>query len=195
MANSTADYGFVFHKGPYGEPALKEMVKPTAVEDVFVGDVVALGGSAVDGVPTLILHVTGALTMFGVVMGFKSATRSSLTAQYAASADVVTCMVMPCYPEIEFRVNSVQARQNDVGLFFNVDDAVGSQLTGKSGMFMVNEAGSTTTGGLRLVGFARRPDNEFSTTDSTDTDDVDCIVVFHESIWLIPGDDDLDTGV
>jgi hypothetical protein len=188
MANATASYGFVYVKSLYGpEPPNIECAALTAASDLYVGDPVKLSGTGdSQGRPSITKADAGDM-VFGVVEGFKATGPDNLNKMYSDSADTV--MVKPALPGVVFRVNggsvaSNGASLNDIGLRFDHIDAAGSSLDGKSGFYLDmggTTAGSSTENQWLLIGFDRRPDNEFSTTVGTDTDNVDLLVVCLES--------------
>jgi len=191
MANATADYGFAYVKSHSGEPKAIGCAVLTAGTDLYVGDPVILSGTGdSSGRPSITRAAaqTTTVNVFGVVQGFKATGTDNLSKQYSDSADTV--IVLPTTPGSIWRVNSDSASLDDIGLRFDHIVAAGSSLTGRSGYYLdvnTTTAGSATSNCWMLVGFDRRPDNEFSTTVSTDTDDVDCLVMCVESVWLTGG--------
>ncbi len=194
MANSTADYGFSYVRSHLGEPKQIECAALSAAENLFVGDPVKLSGTGdSQGRPSITVADAGDENIFGVVEGVKATGPDNLAKMYSNSAD--TIMVMPTGPGVVFRVNgpgggASEASLNDIGLLFNHKAGAGDSLTGRSGYYL--DMGETTGGNAStnqwlLIGFDRRQDNEFSTTVSTDTSNVDLLVVCAESTWHTGG--------
>jgi len=193
MANATADYGFSYVRSYVGpEPANIECAALTGDADLYVGDPVKLSGSGdSSGRPSITVAAAGDM-VFGVVEGFKATGPDNLNKMYSNSADTV--MVKPTLPGVVFRVNAggaTGARLDNIGLRLDHVAGSGDTLTGRSGysLDMSEGAGSesTTENQWLVIGFDRRPDNEFSTTVSTDTIDVDLLVVCLESTWMQDG--------
>jgi len=189
MANATADYGFSYVRSYAGpEPANIECAALTAASDLYVGDPVKLSGTGdSSGRPSITVAAAGDM-VFGVVEGFKASGPDNLNQMYSNSADTV--MVKPTLQGVVFRVNTSNttgARLDDIGLRFDHVATAGDTLTGRSGYALdVGEdatAGSSTENQWLLIGFDRRPDNEFSTTVTTDTINVDLLVVCLETTW------------
>ena len=178
MANATADYGFSYVRSLLGpEPANIECAVLTAGSDLYVGDPVKLSGTGdSQGRPSITVAAAGDF-VFGVVEGIKATGPDNLNKQFSDSADTV--MVKPAMQGVVFRVNTDSFNLNDIGLRFDHKAGSGDDLTGRSGYFLdvnTTTAGSTTENQWLLLQVDRRPDNEFSTTVSTDTDDVDVLV-------------------
>jgi len=193
MANSTADYGFVPVASYGGEIRQIECAALTAASDLYVGDPVKLSGTGDSSArPSITVAAAGDANIFGVVVGIKASGPDGLTKMYSDSADTV--IVVPTLPGTVFRVNASNttgARLDDIGLRFDHVAGTGDTLTGKSGYALdVGEdatAGSSSSNQWALIGFDRRPDNEFSTTVTTDTPNVDLLVVCSESFWHTGG--------
>ena len=191
MANVTADYGFAYVRTHGAKPQGIECAVLTAGSDLYVGDPVILSGTGDSQSRPSITQAaadTSTVNIYGVVQGFKATGTDNLSKQYSDSADTV--IVLPTVPGSIWRVNSDSASLNDIGLRFDHKIVAGSTLTGRSGYYLdvnTTTAGSATSNAWMLMGFDRRPDNEWSTTVTTDTDDVDCLVMCVESVWLLGG--------
>jgi len=189
MANATADYGFVPLYSLVGEIRQIECAALTAASDLYVGDPVKLSGTGdSSGRPSVTVAAAGDATIFGVVVGIVASGPDNLNKQYSNSADTV--MVVPALAATVFRVNASNttgASLNDIGLTFDHVATAGDTQTGRSkyalDMGEDATAGATTANQWRLIGFDRRSDNEFSTTVSTDTANVDLLVTCVESVW------------
>ncbi len=193
MANATADYGFSYVRSYYGpEPANIECAALTAADNLFVGDPVKLSGTGdSQGRPSITVAAAGDM-VFGIVEGVKATGPDNLNKQFSNSAD--TIFVKPTLSGVVFRVNAggaTGAKLDNIGLRLDHLAGSGDTLTGRSGysLDMSEGAGSESTveNQWLVIGFDRRPDNEFSTTVSTDTIDVDLLVVCLESTWLQDG--------
>jgi len=190
MANATADYGFVALYSLVGEIRQMECAALTAASNLFVGDPVKFSGTADSQArPSITVAAAGDTSIMGVVSGIKATGPDNLNKLHSDSADTV--IVTPTLPTTVFRANASNttgARLDDIGLLFDhFAGAGGDTLTGRSGYAIDigedGQAGATTGNSWRLIGFDRRPDNEFSTTVSTDTANVDLLVVCVETIW------------
>ena len=191
MANATADYGFAFVRSYDVEATHIECAVLTGGSDLFVGDPVVLAGSGdSQGRPTVTRAAddTTTVNVFGVIDGIKATGSDGLNKQFSDSADTV--IVIPTMPGYVFRVNASNTTGvslNDIGQRMDHVQAAGDSKTGRSGYALdVGEDGSSpspTTNGWLLIGFDRRADNSFSTTVSTDTINVDCLVTCVESSW------------
>jgi len=191
MANATADYGFSYVRSHFGEPQEIECAALAAAADLYVGDPVKLSGTGdSQGRPSITVAAAGDM-VFGVVTGVKATGPDNLNKMYSDSAD--TIIVTPAGPGVVFRVNAGSvsgANLNDIGLRFDHIAGTGDALSGRSRYHLDmgdTTAGSATENQWLLIGFDRRPDNEFSTTVSTDTIDVDLLVVCLESTWMQDG--------
>jgi len=192
MANATADYGFSYVRSYGVEPSTIECAALTAASDLYVGDPVILSGTGdSSGRPSITRAAadTSTVNVFGVVAGIKATGPDNLNKLYSDSADTV--IVIPTMPGTVWRVNGSDVTSNgtslnDIGLRFDHIVVAGDTLTGRSQYYLDmggTTAGSATDNAWLLIGFDRRPDNEFSTTVGTDTDDVDCLVICAESVW------------
>ena len=193
MANATADYGFAYVRCHLGDPQPIECAALAAASDLYIGDPVKLSGTADSSArPSITVAAAGDTSIFGVVTGVKATGPDNLNKMHSTSAD--TIIVMPTGPGAIFRVNASGAtgtRLDDIGLGFDHVAGTGDTLTGRSGyaldMGEDASAGATTGRQWRVIGFDRRPDNEYSTTVTTDTINVDLLVVCAESFWFTGG--------
>jgi len=193
MANATADYGFVPVKSYGGEIRHIRCAIAAGYGTVIgVGDAVSLDGSGFGGNPTVRVAPadTSTIMIFGVVVGIEATGPDGLATLHSAASTAGTALVVPALPGTVFRVNAsgaTGASQNDIGMRFDHVLGTADTLTGKSGyaldMGEDAQAASATENGWLLIGFDDRPDNEFSTTLSTDTINVDCLVTCVESSW------------
>ena len=192
MANVDADYGFEPMSNYSGY--IREMECAVLAGygiALFVGDPVKFGGTGdSQGRPSIIVSDAGDTNTMGVIIGFKASSPDSLTTQHSLASTADIAIVVPTLPFTVFRVNASNttgARLNDIGLLFDHVAGTGNSKTGRSGyaLDMGEDAtsGATTANTWRLFGFDRRPDNEFSTTVTTDTTNVDLLVVCVETIW------------
>ena len=199
MANASANYGLVPYKNLNGT-AFATMSCHTAVglnQALFVGDPVILAGSGapLTAEPTVTIAVGAAGTpstnLFGVVVGVSAVGPDSLNTLGAPAVTANTVQVVPFLPGYIMRCNHANAAEstggfalNDIGLGYDLRAAAGDTLTGKSGWFLDDTTGEATTATqTRLIGFDNRPDNTWSTTLATDTDDIDVLVVVAQSFW------------
>jgi len=196
MANVSQDYGFVPVDTLSGEIRKIECSKAAGLNEAhFVGDPVKLAGSGdTSGRPTVQIADAGDANIFGVIVGIKATGPDGLATLSSAASTAATLIVVPTLPGTVFRVNASNttgARLDDIGLGFDHVATAGDTLTGRSNYALdVGEdasAGATTGRQWRVIGFDRRPDNEFSTTVTTDTADVDLLVVCAESFWHTGG--------
>lgn len=190
MANLTAAYGFVPMYSYSGEIREIECAALTGDSDLYVGDPVKLSGTGdSQGRPSITVAAAGDALVFGVVVGVKATGPDNLNKMYSDSAD--TIIVVPTLMGTVFRVNpagGTGVALDDIGLLHDHISGSGDTLTGRSGYELnVGEGGgtapATTNNTWRLIGFDRRADNVFSTTVSTNTVDVDCLVICVESAW------------
>ena len=195
MANATADYGFVPVKSLVGEiRTIRCAVAAGYGVALFVGDPVELAGSGFNAHPTIQVSAAANVNTFGVVVGFEATGPDSLTTQHSLASTAGTAIVVPTLPGTIFRVNSSNttgARLDDIGLRFDHVAGTGDSLTGKSGYALDlgddATAGSATENQWLLIGFDDRVDNEYSTTVTTDTANIDLLVVCAESTWHTGG--------
>jgi len=188
MANATANYGFTYVRSHFGEPQPIECAVLAAGSDLYVGDPVQLSGTGDSSGRPSVTEAAATEVVYGVVVGIKATGPDGLNKQYSDSADTV--IVIPAGPGVVFRVNTDSFSLNDIGLRFDHIAAAGSSLTGKSGYMLdcnTTTAGSATANQWLVHGIDRRPDNEFSTTVGTDTDDVDVLVTCANSAWMQDG--------
>jgi len=191
MANATADYGFVPYDSISGEIRTFEAAVLVAAGDLFVGDAVEFSGTGdSQGRASIDAAAAAAARICGVIVGFKASGPDGLATQYIASANAGTAIVVPTLSTTIFRVNGHGATGvalNDIGLSADHVAGSGDVLTGKSGFTLDLGEGATapTANDLSWLiwGFDRRADNEFSTTVSTNTIDVDILVRCKESYW------------
>ena len=186
MANATADYGFVPLYSLSGDIRNINCAVLAAATDLYVGDPVKFSGTGdSSGRPSITRADAGDDTVMGVIIGFKASGPDNLNQMYSTGAD--TAIVTPTLAHTVFRVNAggtTGVDLNDIGNCFNHVYAAGDALTGKSGCYIDSTTAATTGTTWRLIGFADRPDNEFSATVSTDTLDTDILVTCVESIWV-----------
>ena len=194
MANATADYGFVPVQSLLGEiRTVRCSVAAGYGTALFVGDPVSLAGSGgSNGYPTITVAAadTSTVMVYGVIVGFEATGPDGLATQYSLASTAGTAIVVPTLPGTIFRVNTSNttgARLDDIGLRFDHVATAGDTLVGKSNyaLDMGDDAtaGSATSNTWMLIGFDNRPDNEFSTTVTTDTINVDLLVTCAESSW------------
>lgn len=195
MANASNDYGLV----PYG--TLSGGPIPTRVVDVasgtaalFVGDpVIPTGTGDIFGRLGVVIAVgsegTESTNIYGVVVGFNPKGPDSLTTHAGATGAVRTAIVALAMPDVLFRVNASNttgASPNDVGAGFDLVAGTGSSLTGRSGWALdmgEDTQAAATSGQVRLIAFDPRPDNTIGAAVSTDSPNVDCLVIFAESYF------------
>lgn len=194
MANVSANYGFAYVRSHGAEPKDIECAALTGATDLYVGDPVVLSGSGDSfGRPSVTRAGADTTTVmvFGVIQGVKATGPDNLHKQYSDSAD--TIIVKPTLPGTVWRVNSGEVgghgfALNDIAQRLDHIVVAGSTLTGRSGYYldMGGSTGASNTSNCWLILQPdRRPDNEFSTTVSTDTDNVDLLVMCIESTWVL----------
>jgi len=203
MANATANYGLVpvrYLGGPGGLPQNIECVVAAGygASILYVGDPVILAGSGDPGtgMPTVQIAVgaegSPSENLFGTIMGVSAEGPDSLNVLGSPVSTRSILQVCPFLPGLILRINhktsgSASASAislNDIGRGKDLRLGAGDSLTGKSGWVMDDTTGDATTGTqLRLIAFDNRTDNEFSSTVSTDTANVDCLVVVAQSFW------------
>lgn len=194
MANATASYGFVPVKSLLGEiRTMRCSIAAGYGTALYVGDPVSLDGSGVGTYPTIRVAPADSSTVnvFGVIVGFEATGPDGLATLYSPASTAGTAIVVPTLPGTIFRVNagsvaSNSAALNDIGMRHDHILGAGDTLTGKSGVYLDmggTTAQSATGNAWLLIGFDNRPDNEYSTTAATDTDNVDLLVTCVESSW------------
>ncbi len=128
---------------------------------VFIGDAVKSGGSAdADGVPTVIQAAAGD-TIRGVVVGIVPETSESLMYRAASTARYVLVNDDPdtVFEIQEDSVGGALAAAN-VGQNADLIVAAGDTASARSGMELDSSSAAGTTAQLRILGLAKRADNE-----------------------------------
>jgi len=147
---------------------------------IFVGDLVKLnGGGTADGTPAVSQCAASGIPV-GVVVGMvpakmdpiggKMSTGSTTldTPQYAAATAAVVKYIMVAddpnlIMEVQEDADTSTVAVTQLGLNFNFVVGSGSTTTGTSAMQLDSNTGNTTnTLPLKLVGFARRVDNDLA---------------------------------
>ena len=172
MANVDAAFGFRpigSDFGPYNGKTQRCFVPTSATTtDLFVGDLVSIGGSAsTDGYPTVAM-ITSSTTVpfYGVVSGIE-ANKSDLSIQYGKKGTARYVQVVPLtggYFEVQFDGLSELA---DVGLNTLVVLGAGSTVTGQSG-YEISATDPTVTADneVQIIAFKDSPDNDPTLTNA-----------------------------
>lgn len=132
----------------------------------FRGDFVKLAGSsdATTGVPTVI-QAAATDRLFGAIVGFMP-NLSDLTQNHRTASTLRYCMVA-AGPDIIFEMQEDSVGNNMdadmVGLATDIVVGAGNTRTGWSGMELDSSDTATAAGQVRIMGLARKPDNEVGT--------------------------------
>ena len=171
MANKSAPQGFKpvsATGGPYNGATVRVNIPATdTTTDVFIGDVVKVGGGAsTQGYPTVTVVTATTDVPYGVVTSF-DANKSDLSINYGKKGTArfgQVALVDGTFFEVE--TNAVMEAA-DVGM--NVDYALtaGSTVTGYSKYAVVGGNVSTSAGDvLQIVSFVDREDNDLTLTNA-----------------------------
>ena len=149
---------------PYNGAFNLYYVPATDTVAIFVGDAVKSGGSSdSEGVPSA-AQVAAGDAIRGIVVGIKPVTDESLNYRaasteryiYVADAPDIVC-------EIQEDSGGAALTAASVGLNADVVVAAGNTTVGRSGMELDSSTAATGSAQLRILGLARRPDNEIGT--------------------------------
>ena len=182
MANATTAFGFRPVKEPDPSSLMTVVLLASYATDVFVGDVVVPAGSGevINGYMSVQQAAAGNANSLGVIVGFEPSSPDALTSRYGAASTLRYAKIVPTWQSTIFEVMANAAIANtDLGNGFDLAVAAGSTTTGFSGMTLDVSSAATTGTTLRALGFANRPDNDFSTNNTG----IKCYVFFAESIW------------
>lgn len=170
MANRDAPRGFRLIGTLSGrQPQLREYYIPSTDNvAVFVGDAVKLGGGADGvGVPTCAQaaatnQLLGVVTGINQVKGMTDANFSLYRTYRPASVGMYVTVCDDPDAEYEIQADDVGATlaAADVGLNASLIVAAGDTVTGMSGMELDTESKHTNVLELKILGLAKRPDNE-----------------------------------
>lgn len=172
MANADAAFGFrpVNRDGsPYNGATLRCVIAAGDSTATFIGDAVKIGGTSINGYPTVVQAAAGD-PVFGVVTAFE-ADPDGLGNQYRVASTQRFCQVAPAqnsYFEVQSDDDTTALAITDVGLNANFIVGSGSTTYGVSAMELDSSGASTTnTLDLQIVGLVDRDDNLLSGTGST----------------------------
>lgn len=144
---------------------IRKYYVPSAVANVFVGDLVKLGGSAdANGIPSIALCTAGD-TPCGVCVGPVHETKDNLGKRYSPTGANRYIMVEDSPGAIcEIQAEETAAiAANDIGLNGTYVATVGSTSTGQSAFELdtgvATALATTSTLPLQLIGIKQSPDN------------------------------------
>ena len=175
MANADAPFGFrpVNRDGsPYNGATLRCVIPVGDGTATFIGDAVVLGGTSIDGYPTVAqgAGTPGTTINFGVVTAFE-ANPDGLSDQYRKASTKRFCQVCVAdnqYFEVQCDDDTTATAITDVGLNANIVVGSGDTAYGISAMELDSDsAAGTDTLDLQIVALVDRPDNLLSGTGST----------------------------
>lgn len=132
---------------------------------LYVGDPVKLAGSADSAGVASVTHCAAADTITGAVVGFADV--ASMELGYGAASTARYPLVahgQDILFEIQEDSDGAALTADEVGLNAQIIVAAGSAYTKRSGVELdSSSAAVTATHGLRIRGFAQRPDNAIGT--------------------------------
>ena len=168
MANTDNAFGFrpvrKLSGAPYNGATTAYSTASGDSTAIFIGDPVILSGTSQTIEGTVYADVDQAATgdvIVGVVTAVKAATRDSLTYRAASTQRIVyVCTDPDMLYEIQEVAGGTALTANDIGLNANFIVAVGSTVTGLSGVELNNSGEATTnTLDVQIIGLVDRPDN------------------------------------
>jgi hypothetical protein len=172
MANADAAFGFRpinMDGSPYNGGTQRCHIATTATAAVFVGDPVKISGASSQGYPGVVQAAAGD-PVYGVVTSIE-ANPSDLSLQYRAAATDRFLKIVVAdgskYFEIQSDDDTTALAEAGVGLNANFIVAVGSTVTGLSGVELNSDgAAATSTLDLQIIALVDRADNLLADTGS-----------------------------
>lgn len=185
MANATTAFGFRPVKPPDPSSLMTVCLLASYATDAFIGDVVVPAGSGelINGYMSVQVAAAGNANSIGVIVGFEPSSPDGspgLTSRYGPASTLRYAKIVPTFQSTIFECQANAAVTNtDLGNGYDIVATAGSTVTGFSAHALDVSTVATTGTTLRLLGFANRPDNDFSTSQTG----IKCYVFFAESIW------------
>jgi hypothetical protein len=154
---------------PYNGSTQRVAFATSATAAAFIGDPVKIAGDSVNGYPTVAQAAAGD-PVYGVITSFE-ANPDNLSQQYRLAATARNANIVVAdgskYFEIQSDDDTTALAEAGVGLNANFIVAVGSTVTGLSGVELNSDgAAATSTLDLQIIALVDRADNLLAGTGS-----------------------------